>query len=111
MGLIKKILRKRRDLRLIISSATVDAEYVRDFFNTNTTKDFSKDTAVIMSIEGSNFSVDNFYLTDPCPNYVQSCVDTALKLHEVEPPGDILIFLTGMDEVDHCVSLLREHSR
>ena len=32
MGLLKKVLRKRRDLRLIVSSATVDAEYIRDFF-------------------------------------------------------------------------------
>ena len=32
MGLLKKILKKRRELRLIISSATVDAEYIRDFF-------------------------------------------------------------------------------
>ena len=35
MGLLKKILKKRNDLRLIISSATVDAEYIRDFFNNN----------------------------------------------------------------------------
>ena len=33
MGLLKKILKRRRDLKLIISSATVDAEYIRDFFN------------------------------------------------------------------------------
>lgn len=71
----------------------------RDFFNTNTSDDPSKDNAVVMSIEGSNYSVDVFYLAEPCPNYVQACVDTVLKLHEVEPPGDILVFLTGMDEV------------
>merc|ERR1719264_1595969 len=35
MGLIKRVLRKRSDLRVIISSATVDAEYIRDFFNNN----------------------------------------------------------------------------
>ena len=33
MGLLKKILKRRRDLKLIVSSATVDAEYIRDFFN------------------------------------------------------------------------------
>merc|ERR1719264_1614042 len=33
MGLLKKILKRRRDLKLIISSATVEAEYLRDFFN------------------------------------------------------------------------------
>ena len=28
-----------------------------------------------------------------------------------EPPGDVIVFLTGMDEVDHCVQLLKEHAR
>ena len=41
MGLIKRVLRKRSDLRVIISSATVDAEYIRDFFNNNVMFNFS----------------------------------------------------------------------
>jgi len=110
MGLLKKVLRKRRDLRLVISSATVDAEYIRDFFNTGR-QEGQKDVAAVMSVAGTGYSVDTFYLTDPCPDYVKGCVDAVIKLHEVEPPGDVLVFLTGMDEVDHCVSLLREHGR
>ena len=110
MGLLKKILRKRRDLRLVISSATVDAEYIRDFFNEPTAADEKgKDKAAILSVEGTNYSVDVHYLKEPCADYVKCCVDTVLKLHAVEPPGDILVFLTGMDEVDHCVSLLKVH--
>ena len=51
MGLLKKILKRRRDLKLIISSATVDAEYIRDFFNRG--KDSSKTgSATILSVEG-----------------------------------------------------------
>ena len=102
MGLLKKILRKRRDLRLIISSATVDAEYIKDFFNTNKTKDLALDSAEILSIEGSNYSVDVHYLTDPCPDYVKASVETVMKLHAVEPPGDILVFLTG--ERTFCIT-------
>ena len=112
MGLLKKVLRKRRDLRLIVSSATVDAEYIRDFFNTNKNlTDETKDTASILSVEGSNYSVDIHYLKDPCPDYVKCAVETCMKIHAVEPPGDILVFLTGMDEVDQCVDLLKEHAR
>ena len=33
------------------------------------------------------------------------------QIHESEPPGDILVFLTGMDEVDECVGSLKEFSR
>jgi HrpA-like RNA helicase len=32
LGLLKKIIRKRKDLKIVISSATIDAEYMRDFF-------------------------------------------------------------------------------
>ncbi|XP_012286028.1 probable ATP-dependent RNA helicase DHX35 isoform X2 [Orussus abietinus] len=111
MGLLKKILRKRRSLKVIVSSATVDAEELRDFFNTNTTKDATKDTATILSVEGRLFPVDIFYVQDPVADYVNAVVDTTLKIHENEEEGDILAFLTGMEEVDRAVSLLSEHAK
>ncbi|XP_046629078.1 probable ATP-dependent RNA helicase DHX35 [Neodiprion virginianus] len=57
MGLLKKIIRKRRSLKVIVSSATVDAEQLRDFFNTNTSKDTSKDSATIISVEGRLYPI------------------------------------------------------
>ena len=111
MGLLKKILRKRRSLRVVVCSATVDAEQLRDFFNTNTTKDSTKDTAVILTVEGRLYPVDTFFVKEPVANYVTSVVDTVLKIHEKEEPGDILAFLTGLDEVDQAVSLLSEHAK
>jgi len=47
-------------------------------------------------------------VTEPVANYINGVVDTALKIHETEEPGDILAFLTGLDEVDQVVSLLSE---
>lgn len=44
-------------------------------------------------------------------NYVNGVVDTVLKIHETEESGDILAFLTGLDEVDQAVSLLSEHAK
>jgi len=119
MGLLKKVLRKRRDLRLIVSSATVDAEYIRDFFTDEESlqgkaegkEPCKQGSAAILSVEGTSYSVDVFYLKDPCPNYVQACVDTVIKIHQHESLGDILVFLTGMEEVDQCVKLLKEQSR
>ncbi|KOX74136.1 putative ATP-dependent RNA helicase DHX35 [Melipona quadrifasciata] len=111
MGLLKKIIRKRRSLRIVVCSATVDAEQLRDFFNTNTSRDSTKDTAVILTIEGRLYPVDIFYIREPVANYVTSVVDTALKIHENEEPGDILAFLTGLDEVDQAISLLSEHAK
>lgn len=110
MGLLKKILQKRKSLKLIVASATVDAEQLRNFFNFNVSKDPKKDNSVIISVQGRLYPVEVFYVQDPVPDYVKGSVDTAIKIHENEPNGDILIFLTGYDEVDRAVSLLKEHS-
>lgn len=119
-GLLKKILKRRRDLKLIISSATVDAEYIRDFFNRGVRKaggggkSNKRDgnsggggSATILSVEGRNYSVDILYQDSPCADYVKQCAAVAQRIHEQEPPGDILIFLTGMEEVDRCCDLLK----
>jgi ATP-dependent RNA helicase DDX35 len=48
-------------------------------------------------------------LTEPVPDYIQAVVDTCVKIHTMESDGDILAFLTGMEEVDRAVSLLSEY--
>ena len=81
MGLLKKILRKRKDLKLIISSATVDAEYVRDFFEDSAVAAAtSNKLATMLSVQGRSYSVDVHYLIDPCPNYVECAVETVTKV-------------------------------
>ena len=61
MGLLKKVLKKRADLRIIISSATVDAEYIRDFFNNNYNETMNDDkisrNATVLSVEGNLLNV------------------------------------------------------
>ena len=61
MGLMKKILKKRKNLKLIISSATVDADNLCKFFNLKNKKD-EKNTAVAITVKGSSYPVDIFYL-------------------------------------------------
>lgn len=52
-----------------------------------------------------------YLILEPVANYVTSVIDTVMKIHENEEPGDILAFLTGLDEVDRAVSLLLEHAK
>ena len=66
-----------------------------DYFNSPDKDNGMKNTAVIMPLEGRSFPVDVHYLSTACHNYVQETVDTVLKIHKSEPPGDILAFLTG----------------
>ncbi|XP_056630601.1 probable ATP-dependent RNA helicase DHX35 isoform X2 [Diorhabda sublineata] len=109
MGLMKKILKKRKELRLIVASATLDANELQQFFNENPTGNKKNDTAVIMSVEGRQFPVDIFYVAEPVPCYIQASVDTVLKINSSKEPGDILVFLTGQEEVERTVRLLNEH--
>ncbi|GAB6023971.1 ATPdependent RNA helicase [Chamberlinius hualienensis] len=100
LGLMKKILKKRPDLRLIVASATVDAEEMQRFFGMS--------SSAIISVEGRTFPVDIYYVKEPVADYVQASVETALKIHTKQRPGDILVFLTGQEEVEVAIRTLRE---
>jgi ATP-dependent RNA helicase DDX35 len=108
LGLLKKIAKKRPSLKIIISSATMDAELFKDFFDFKT-KASPKETSKVLTVEGRMYDNQVFYLDDPCPDYVRATVDTVMKIHKKEPPGDILAFLTGQEEVQHAVNAIRDH--
>ena len=97
-------------MKLIISSATLNAEFLRDFFNLKKTKEHSKDTSVIISVEGRQYPVEILYAMQPVADYVQETVNTVMKIHQTQKCGDILAYLTGQDEVDHAVKLLQSSS-
>ncbi|OCF55267.1 ATP-dependent RNA helicase DDX35 [Kwoniella mangroviensis CBS 10435] len=104
LGLLKKIMRKRPELRVIISSATIDAEDFLEYFNTNADgTDRSKDDAIIVSLEGRMFPVEVCYLKEPCSDYAEAAVQTVFDIHMKEPAGDILVFLTGREEIDQVI--------
>uniref|UniRef100_A0A183CLS4 RNA helicase n=1 Tax=Globodera pallida TaxID=36090 RepID=A0A183CLS4_GLOPA len=113
IGLLRKIVAIRDDLRVIISSATIEAEIFRDFFelNDNPQQKPDKNTATIISVEGRMFPVATFYTKVGVPDYVQTTVETVLRLHDVEPSGDILAFLTGQDEVERACDFLRKAAK
>jgi len=92
-----------------VSSATVDAEELQRFFNLKE-KGSNGDTAVALSVSGRSYAVEVFYSAIPVPDYVQEAVNTVIKIHENEEDGDVLVFLTGQDEVDRAVTLLNQHA-
>jgi len=108
LGLLKKIQRKRPELRVIVSSATYDADKVKRFFDLGSQHD---NCATILHIGGKRPPVDVFYTTNPIPNYIVSMSETILKIHYSQGPGDILAFVTGQDEVDDVISNLKMELR
>ncbi|OBZ83250.1 putative ATP-dependent RNA helicase DHX35 [Choanephora cucurbitarum] len=103
IGVLKKVQKKRKDLKVIISSATMDAEQFYQFFNANTNQDKTQDTATIISLEGRMYPVDTFYVDKPVADYLETCIQIVFDIHLKEPVGDILIFLTGREEIDRVV--------
>jgi ATP-dependent RNA helicase DDX35 len=75
MGLLKKIRKKRSDLKLIISSATLDADAFRKFFQQRGTLN----DVVIMGLEGRQFPVDIQYLEKPVVDYIETTIQTVRK--------------------------------
>ena len=109
VSLLRKIQRQRPDLRVIITSATTQADYFKKYFTAKVKGEGIKDfTCGIISVEGRTFPVTVNYAISPVPDYVKASVDTAVSLHENEPMGDVLVFLTSQDEISEAVKLCRE---
>ncbi|KAK3088261.1 hypothetical protein FSP39_016720 [Pinctada imbricata] len=100
-GLVKDIARFRPDLKLLISSATLDAEKFSEFF----------DDAPIFRIPGRRFPVDIYYTKAPEADYIDAAVVSVLQIHVSQPPGDILVFLTGQEEIETSQEMLQERTR
>lgn len=101
LGLVKDIARFRPEFKLIISSATLDADKFSKFF----------DDAPIFTIPGRRFDVDIYYASAPEADYIDACVVTILQIHVTQPLGDILVFLPGQEEIEQCIEVLQERQR
>ena len=112
LGVLKKISKRRPDLRIIISSATLQAEDFLRFFSGDQSE-LNGNTAEhpggqIISLEGRVYPVDIMYLEEPADDYVESAVRTVFDIHASEPDGDILLFLTGREEIDTALQLIAD---
>ena len=97
LAFIKKCLPKRPDLKVIITSATIDPEIFDKYFGGG---------CPIIKVPGRTYPVEvvwNPLKSDKPPierNYVSDAVEVACRLHQSEPPGDILVFLTSAAEIE-----------
>ncbi|KAL6974547.1 RNA helicase [Sarracenia purpurea var. burkii] len=100
-GLLKQLVKRRPDLRLIVTSATLDAEkFSGYFYNCN-----------IFTIPGRTYPVEILYTKQPESDYLDASLITVLQIHLTEPEGDILLFLTGQEEIDHACQCLYERMK
>ncbi|XP_076339195.1 LOW QUALITY PROTEIN: uncharacterized protein LOC143240523 [Tachypleus tridentatus] len=104
LGVIKHCLPRRQDLRVVITSATIDPAIFKRYFGVH--------NKAVLNIPGRTFPVELEWkdtdVTDGW-NYLTEAVNKALQVHLKEPlPGDILTFLTSPVETEKAVNLFQE---
>ena len=106
ISILKKVLLKRSDLRIIIMSATINAIEVKDYLERNN----SKLPVNIISIIGRTYPIELFYLSTACQSYIDSTIQTIQSIHIYEPSnsGDILVFLPSSEDIDEIYYKLSE---
>ncbi|KAJ8702089.1 DEAH-box ATP-dependent RNA helicase prp22 [Pleurotus ostreatus] len=100
-GLMKKAVKRRPDLKLIVTSATLDAEKFSKYF-------FG---CPIFTIPGRTFPVEILYTKEPESDYLDASLITVMQIHLSEPSGGILLFLTGQEEIDTACEILYERMK
>jgi len=100
-GLLKKTLKRRPDMKLIVTSATLDADKFSEYF----------EKCPIFSIPGRTFPVEVMYSREPESDYLDAALVTVMQIHLTEPAGDILLFLTGKEEIDSSCEVLSERMK
>lgn len=96
MALLKEIAHRRADLKIIVMSATLDAQKFQTYFSLKK----EDPPAPLLAVPGRTFPVEIFYTPEPERDYVEAAVRTVLQIHAGEPEGDILLFLTGEEEIE-----------
>ncbi|EPY50858.1 ATP-dependent RNA helicase Prp22 [Schizosaccharomyces cryophilus OY26] len=100
-GLLKHTVTKRPDLKLIVTSATLDAERFSSYFH----------KCPIFTIPGRSYPVEILYAKQPESDYLDAALLTVMQIHLTEGPGDILVFLTGQEEIDTSCEILHERTK
>lgn len=81
-------------------SATLDAEKFSQYFN----------NAKIFHVRGRQFPVRLLATIEPQKDYIDSALTTILQIHLEHPKGDVLVFLTGQEDIESVQTLLESYS-
>ncbi|KAG6757239.1 hypothetical protein POTOM_037545 [Populus tomentosa] len=99
LGLVKRLVKTRASkLKVLITSATLDGEKVSEFFS----------DCPVLNVPGKLYPVEILYSEERPKSYIESSLRTAMDIHVREPEGDVLIFMTGQDDIDKLVSKLED---
>ena len=107
LAVAKDLLKLRTDMKLIISSATLNAQKFAEYFS-----DEEGRPAPIFNIPGRAFPVQINYTSQPESNFLSAALSTIWQIHiGGSPQGDILCFFTGQEEIEAAETSLQETAK
>ncbi len=106
LGIVKTAQKNRQNtktnlkaLKVILMSATMDVDEFSAYFN----------KAPVFYLEGRQFNVDVFHTAQEQTDYLFSAITTVFQIHKTAPLNhDILVFMTGQDEIESTVRTLTD---
>merc|ERR1719424_753659 len=93
-------MKRRPEMKVVVMSATMDAQKMQGYF----------DGAPLLNIPGRTHPVEIFYTAEPERDYLEAAIRTVVQIHNSEPPGDVLMFLTGEEEIENACRALRKEA-
>lgn len=103
-GVVKTAQRKRRELnkiplKVIVMSATMDVDLFSEYFN----------KSPVLYLEGRQHPIQIYYTKQPQPDYLQAALVSIFQIHQEAPPShDILVFMTGQEEIEALARTCRD---
>lgn len=97
-GLLRQVSTRRTDLKLIVTSATMDATKFSLFFG----------NVPIYNIPGRTYPVELIFAKNVVEDYVDASVKQAIQIHLSLPEGDILIFMPGQEDIEVTCDVIKE---
>nr|XP_057943755.1 ATP-dependent RNA helicase DHX33 [Doryrhamphus excisus] len=103
-GVVKTAQRRRRELdkiplKVIVMSATMDVDLFSEYFN----------KSPVLYLEGRQHPIQIFYTKQPQSDYLQAALVTVFQIHQEAPPShDILVFMTGQEEIEALARTCRD---
>jgi pre-mRNA-splicing factor ATP-dependent RNA helicase DHX38/PRP16 len=97
-GVLRKVVARRSDMKLIVTSATLSADVFSSYFG----------GVPVFRIPGRTFPVETYFAKSVQEDYVMAAVKQTLQIHFNSPAGDILIFMTGQEDIEGTCQVLAD---
>ena len=105
LALILRIQTYRKDLKLVVMSATIDLDKLKSYLKI--------DEENVIKIEGRSFPIEVYHTIEPQQNYIDTACSSILQIHimDMDKEGDILVFLPGQEDIEDLSGLLESKNQ